>query len=257
MSMAPRPRPPGCLSDFVLDQLVARDLAGTPGEVAARRHLAECQRCSQRLAAFEAVEAPPFAELVREPSEAPRARVKSFAITLTAAALAAGIALYASSRNDDDPSTALQVTRAKGALALGVVLQQGEGQITRLSPEGNVSPGDSLRFELSSADSGFAGVVGVDSAGVVTPYAPGEGSLRAIAGGRPVLLEETIVADDTLGPERLIAVICEEALPVTELVASAKRALAAASGDPKRVARLLESCAEARFDFEKRTGETR
>lgn len=249
-------RAPSCLSDFVLDQIVAGDLDGAPAEVA-RRHLAECARCSGRLASFEAVEVPPFSTLGTKPSEAPRPRMKSFMITLAAAALAAGIALYASSKNGEEPHASTEVTRAKGSLALGVVVRRSSGSVARLAARGQVSPGDSLRFELASADSGFLGVLGVDAAGVVTPYAPASGSLRAFAGGPPVVLEETIVADDTLGIERLVAVLCEDPVPMAELVASAQRALAASSGDPTRVANLRERCVEARFDIEKTAGEGR
>jgi hypothetical protein len=71
------------------------------------------------------------------------------------------------------------------------------------------------------------------------------------------VLEETIVADDTLGIERLLAVLCEDSVPVAELVASAERALAASSGDPTRVANLRDGCVEARFDIEKSGGEAR
>lgn len=249
-------RPVDCLSDFVLDQLVAGDLAGAPAETA-RGHLAGCTRCSERLNSFEQVEVPPFSSLQSKPSDAPRPRWRSFGMTLAAAALAAGIALYASSRNGDAPDVALEVTRAKGALALGVMVQRQGGAVERLAPEGPVVPGDSLRFELSSADSGFFGVVGVDAAGVVTAYAPASGSLRPLAGGPPVLLDETIVADDTLGTERLIAVACEASVPVADIVSAAQRALAAAGREPKRVANLLAGCVEARFDIEKRSVEER
>jgi hypothetical protein len=253
MTVSGSARPAGCPSDFVLDQLVAGDLAGAPAEIIARRHVADCTRCSARLAAFQAVEVPPFSELGARSSEGPRLRLKSFVITLAAAALAGGIALYAASKSGEAPRAALEVTRAKGALALSVIVRRESGEVTRLAPLGAVHPGDSLRFELASAEPGFAAVLGVDAAGAVTPYVPACGALRSLAGGPPVALDETIVADDTLGTERLVAVVCREPMPVAELVSSASRALAAASGDPTRVSNLHPGCAEARFDIQKRT----
>jgi hypothetical protein len=151
----------------------------------------------------------------------------------------------------DSGSAVTPTTRAKGDLALAIIVRRQSGAVERLAPGARVAPGDSLRFEVAAARPGFVSVVGLDAVGQVTPYAPHAGMMLELPGGPSVALPGAITADETLGAERIVALHCEKARPLDELVAMGKRALAEAGGDPRLVAPFGAPCAEAAFVIEK------
>lgn len=252
VDLRPR-RPVTCLSDYLLDQLVSGDLAGRPEEGAAREHLAACARCSDRLAAFAAVEAPVLAATDALPAGTARPRRPErragrlmAALAVVGAAAVGAVLVFGGGRDETG-------TRTKGLVTLGVVLRRPSGEIVRLGQGEAVAPRDSLRFEVASARSGFVAVLGLDAAGRASAYIPASGPMVRLERGSPVVLPGSIVADDTLGPERIVAVVCNEPRPVADLRALAGTALARAAGDPGRVPDLGTACAETMFDIQKRT----
>src|SRR5262249_6301084 len=98
---------------------------------------------------------------------------------------------------------------------------------------------------------GFLGIVGIDSARKVTAYAPAEGTLLAIPKGKNMLLEGSIVLDETLGPERIVAVRCATSMPIARVVEKATQALEAAGGDPVAVTAIDLGCTQTSFLIKK------
>jgi hypothetical protein len=259
-------RPADCLSDFVLDRLVSKDLAPNGLEAAAARaHLTECARCAGRLAAFEGVLAPPLAQLQAKvdsgveaatvhPLGAARRRAR-WAVPAAGLALAAGIAaVFALRTPGDGHGDGGGATRIKGNATLGVWARRASGETVRLGEGDAVAPGDALRFEIAAAQSGFVVVLGLDADGKVSVYSPADGATppTSVAAGPPVTMPGSVLADDTLGNERIVALICAQSRPVDELTAAASSALARAGGDPRRVGGLGTPCAEAAFTIDKR-----
>jgi hypothetical protein len=246
-------RPPNCLSDFVLDQLVAGDLTGA-SEAKAREHLAGCERCGGRLDAFMRVEPPPLvpsSEVSALPSQRRRAWMPTV-LAAAAALLVAAIVLVALPLRED-PERPVEVgTRTKSTLTLGLIVRRASGDIARLAPGDVVLPGESFRFEVAAANAGFVAILGIDAAGAVTIYAPTSGTMAKLEGGRATVLEETIVADDALGAERVTALLCPEQRDVAELRTAGERALKQVAGDPRRIQALGTTCAEAAVVIDKR-----
>lgn len=249
---APLRRLEECLSDFAIDELVAaRSLHVDPAPASAA-HVATCSRCAQRLAEFEAVEPPPLTAAAAAVRRKPRFVARAYA-ALAGSLLVGGIGVLWSREPHAVAPLAINdiVTRTKGTLSLIVISRDLSGNIRRLTPTDVAHPGESLRFELTAAQPGYAGIVGLDAAGVATVYAPAHGSLARLAAPGPVVLPDTIVMDETLGVERLVAVLCNEPLTVPALQIAGEAALQAKGGDPTRVSRLQVPCAQATADLHK------
>jgi len=245
--MIPRQRSESCLSDAKLDQLLAADLSAA-AEHAARAHLASCSVCEQRhreLAldrAEFAARAPAFETISgRGPASAPASRSPRVArepgsrrwlrqLALPAAALLAlGIGLRSVLRDGQPGERAAsappEVTRTKGSgVSFGFVVRR-EGHNFVGEPGQQLQPGDVLRFTLSSAAPVFAGVWGVDASERWSSYQTSP-LLAPLGAGQRQLLPEAVELDQSLGQERLVAVVCSAQHVVAEIDA----ALAAAPG---------------------------
>ena len=66
-----------------------------------------------------------------------------------------------------------------------------------------LAPGDSIRFEVKAAGSGFVAVLGLDARGVVTVYHPYDGAAAAPYDVAQPFLPGAFVLDETLGREDL------------------------------------------------------
>ncbi|HVY26152.1 MAG TPA: hypothetical protein VHB79_06350 [Polyangiaceae bacterium] len=248
-----RRRPEQCLSDFALDELVAaRSLHVEPAPERAA-HLAACSRCTARLAELEAVEPPALDPYPAEAKRGARRRGVSLVYAALGGLLVLGgiSALRSRALSPVDDTVVTTSTRTKGTLALVVFVRDTSGNVRRLTPTDVVHPGESMRFELTAAQPGYAGVVGLDAAGVTTVYSPAQGALPLLAGGEPSPLQETIVMDETLGTERLFGVLCGELHSVQELKQAGEQALLAEGGDPTHVTRLGLPCGQVTVDLHK------
>ena len=254
----PRRRAVGCPSDLALDELRAGDLAGDPGEAALRQHVQSCAACGARLAAVDALAVPPPSlQLRAEVTAGARRRARSVrVIAAGGAAAAAAVLLLALTRAQLRPHPARddQQDRAKGGLALSVHVKRASGGVDHVAGEGELAPGDELRFEVQAAQAGRALVVGLDAAPSATIYVPAAGDAVAIDGTGPTVLPGSIVADARAGAERVFAVLCPEARPLAPaaLRALAEVALAQAGGRPEVVSSLGSACAEASVLFQKK-----
>jgi hypothetical protein len=152
---------------------------------------------------------------------------------------------------DQTSTQALDGRRKGGGVDLGLIRRTPAGRIDPIESGSKVSPGDAVRFRIITPHAGYVGVLGLDAAQVVTAYAPDAPTLPPIAAGTPVVLDGSIILDDTLGPETMIAVVCDAPRPVASLIAEGQAALAAAKGDPRRVGRVTRDCQEAVLLVEK------
>jgi hypothetical protein len=242
----PSQRAAGCASDLDLDELLAGDLAGQPGEASLREHLDVCGRCRDRMAAFTIVEPPPVARVLARlvsTSTAERRRPRrAFAAAMMSAAAAAAVFAFVSLSRDH-----AETGRTKGSAALTVLVKHANGTTDAISGDGVLRPGDEMRFSLASAGAGFAVVLGIDAAPSVTIYVPAAPPARPVRvdGTGAALLPGSIVADDALGVERIVALVCAEETKPETLRAHALAALNAAGGNPERVSSLETGCVES------------
>jgi hypothetical protein len=231
-----RSRPETCLSDLVLDRVVA-------GEIEPPPHLASCDACSARLAELRSdVEKLP--EQVWVAGEARKVKRRLPMLGIAAALSAAAAAALVFTRAVEAPPS----LRTKGGLALSLFAKHDGGKVEELLPGARLRAGDAVRFSVSTVREGYVAVVGLDAAGEVTLHAAPEAPLPA---GKGQLLEGSVVLDEAVGPERFVAVLCEHAPGGSRVRDAARTALAAAGGDPRRAGELRIDCAQVSFLVEK------
>jgi hypothetical protein len=251
-----RARPENCLSDLKLERLELGELVGDEGATA-RAHLESCAVCREASTALAAAraQAAPAVELALERALVtplrPRRRRWVERVIVGAAALAAGGAVVVGALEG------FRVGREDGRLkgsgfALGVWVKHPSGQIEHASQGARLSPGDEVEFIVSTVQPGYLGVVSMDASGKVMVFIPEGERLAALGEGKLQQQPGGVLLDDTLGPERFVAVRCAEALPQSRLEAAARDALARAGGDVHAAGALsLEGCIEDAFPIEK------
>ena len=237
-------RPADCLSDLSLDRL----LAGEPGP--RWDHVNSCARCRARLEQLKQASRVPESFIVEGIRRTRRRLWARRAGAATSFAVAATLLLMMT-RVRPLP-TVPDGERLKGAeLSLGVYVRRGTGVVVAAQSPATVAPGEQIRFEVTSARPGFLGIVGLDSAGAVTPYVASGGRLRKLGAGRQ-LLDGSVLLDDTLGAERLIAVWCKDDRTTREVVDAARAALDRAGNDAASVGALAVACDQATFLLQKK-----
>jgi hypothetical protein len=234
-----------CLSNHVLDKLLAGELSGSDGDEA-REHLGSCGPCSAQMEALSEEAARFRAEIPIEGEvRAVERKVRMRAVRHAAAAVLslAAVLLLALLVIPPEPGV-----RTKGGLSLEVIARHENGAIEELLPGARLSPGDSIRFRIASEEGGFLAIAGLDSAQVVSIY---HQPVRIESGAKERLLEGSIVLDQTLGPEQIAALVCPAPLDGAGVLAAGRAALDRAGGDPRRVSELDVGCEQAFFLIEK------
>jgi hypothetical protein len=199
-------RSPECLSRLHCDQMLNGELEDRDD---LKRHQASCQRCTALLAAHRRERAA-FA--------VPRARApRRWPIGLAAVAAACGLWLVASRDRHDDAETL-----SKGKPSLSFYVKHGE-VVREGGPGEAVYPNDAINFTVSTDGPAFLAIVSVDGAGKVSAYYPGGPAAAAIPAGRDQVLPQSVLLDDTLGLERVVAVFCDRPILVAELGAAVAR----------------------------------
>lgn len=226
-----------CLSDLALDQHVAGESDG-----ATLRHLAACGACAHRrdqlLDAQHDFMRAPWVQASIDRTLPPRRWPYALAMVAAVAVVAVGV-----SRSP--------TTRTKGALGFEIVAKHRDGRVDTLLPGAKLSPGEAIRFRLKTPRAGYAAVLSADAAPNVTVYYPHEADALRIEAHDPLLLDGSITLDDTLGAERLVAVVCDAPPSAAKLERELRAALDAAGGDPARMKPLGTDCLQSAFLIEK------
>jgi hypothetical protein len=198
-------RSPECLSRLHCDQLLNGELEDRDD---LKRHHASCPRCTALLAAHRRERAA-FA--------VPRARAGwRWTYGFAAAAAVFGVWLVARVPRDAAP------TRAKGKPALAFYVKHGE-RVREGGPGEVVSPSDAVNFTVSTDAPAFLAIISVDGAGKLSAYYPAGPTAVAIPAGRDQVLPRSVLLDDTLGLERVVAAFCDRPVAVAEISAAVAR----------------------------------
>jgi hypothetical protein len=112
--------------------------------------------------------------------------------------------------------------RTKGRPALAFFVKHGDA-VREGVPGEAVSPNDAINFVVSTEQPAFLAIISVDGAGKVSVYYPEGATAAAIAVGRDHVLPRSVLLDDTLGPERVVGVFCDQPMVVAELAAAVAR----------------------------------
>jgi hypothetical protein len=229
-----------CPSALRLDQWLAGELP--PAEAAnLEAHVATCERCRHTRAArletrqlFPA-EAPPFPVLVRS---ARRRRGRWLGGVALAAAAVLALVVGAPWRAEHSDSEGEPGTRTKGSgTSFGWVVRRGERTFVP-GPDERLRSGDALRFTVSTRAPAYVAVFGLDESGQLSVYHPEGDRLAALGAGKDQPLPAAIALAAAGGDERLYAIFCREALPVSTL----RQVIASAPEAP----RLPEGCSYER-----------
>jgi hypothetical protein len=260
-SIAGRRRKEGCPSDLELDEMLSGDLAGHPREADLTRHVDACAICGPRLAARQAdsilapdplVFRPLLSSLAATTQGRPRRRWIGFGGAFGSAAVA-GLVLWGHRATSPNATSVDRTDRIKGALALTVHVKRasangGTPTIEAINGGGALRAGEEMRFTVMAARPGFAVVLGLDDAPSVTIYVPGADSTARptpVEATRPVTLPGSVIADGTLGMERIVAIVCPTETSPDSLRERARAALAKAGGRPEAVGSLGTGCVES------------
>lgn len=264
-----RVRPtPDCLSDLTLDRLLAGELELAERSVA-KTHLAQCGACEAARARF-AVEQQDFSSDTRVPTWAAAALMRAqntkptaargwtfawprrlvFGVGLTAGLAAAALWMGRSPVEEQSPTS-----RIKGGFALEMFVKHQERNTAGAAYMGEpLHPSDQIQFRVSLPKAAFLAILAVDADAKISVYFPAGPTAEKIAAGRERDLATAVELDGTLGIETIVAVGCDEALPVSGIVAATRRAIAAARSrnqPPTALGALDLPCMELRQDVEK------
>jgi hypothetical protein len=253
-----RRRGAGCVSNLTLDQALAGELGGE--EIRALdAHLEHCRDCSTARATL-------LAERERFEREAPIASLASDALARATnrqspltwwrrwwlgsalATMTAGLLIYAGARRSDDG------LRAKGGFSLSPYVLHAESKGTGTLHVGEpLHPGDRLEFRYNGPP-GYLAVIAVDTTGRVSAYYPPGATAAPVESGREVALTSAVELDATLGREVIVAVRCDSAVPVTDVMHAAADAAARArarGGAFTDLGSLGLPCVETRHSIDK------
>jgi hypothetical protein len=174
-----------------------------------KEHVKGCERCGARMGEREAAAAA-FAKdagldvLVGRTARRTGMPVwRKVSIAGGAVAAAAVVALVVIPRERAAP-TGDGIRTKGGRVSLGLVVKHLDGKIEEATPPVQLSPGESIEFEVSARTAGYVAVYDVDRSGSSVFVQP-----RRIEAGPRQLLDGSIVLDDVLGKERIFAILCE------------------------------------------------
>jgi hypothetical protein len=206
-----------CLSHLQCDQLLNGEL---PDRHDLHDHAATCARCAARLAAHRQERA--AFDVARPVLRRRRSRWPAVG---AAAAAAAVVAVWLVAAREP----AAPATRAKGKPAIGFYVKHGDA--VRLGGADEILyPRDAINFTASTEAPAFLAIISVDGAGQVSVYYPDRPTAAPVAVGRDQLLPRSVVLDDVVGRERLVAVFCAQSIAVAALAQAVGNAAALPDG---------------------------
>jgi hypothetical protein len=139
----------------------------------------------------------------------------------------------------------------KGGDGLALIVRHADGRTEDVLPGQSLSPGDAVRMVVTARapDSALV-ILDFDGRGKVSAFEPAHGDPKRIGAGRQ-LVEGSVVLDDALGPERLLALFCGGEISTSDAIAAGQRALTQVGGDPRAVHTLGLPCREASLLIQK------
>ncbi len=228
---------PNCLSELQLDALHLKTLPEAEFNMATS-HVANCELCRERLA-LRTLEHEAFAQqfnlghlaaatLEQVDERRPRRLWQRTLVSVSVLAAAAAVFLFVVSQEN---FAEFANVRLKGGLTLKVFAKRG-ADVFQVAPGDPLKPNDALRFEVAPFAAPLnvthLAILSIDGAQKVSIYAADAGG-NALA-FEPMwgwLFEGSIVLDDTLGTETLLAVACPTAFAATPLIGPLMRSLQA------------------------------
>jgi hypothetical protein len=189
------------LSGLRLDRWMMGELDSADAETVGT-HVSSCAPCSAAVAGIrgvrEEVRALPLPGALGRP--APRRRFPRAAVAGLGLALAASLVLVLR----PPPVT----ERSKGAgIGLTMFVQHGN-EVRRAAPGEAVSPGDAIRFAVSTPAPAYVAVLSVDPLGKASVYFPQADRAAQVPAGTEVALPLGTRLDATTGEERLLGLFC-------------------------------------------------
>ncbi len=252
------------LQDLALERLALGDLDDA-AQRSVQDHLAGCPGCEERHRAIVAELAVPLPELGLEAGRAPEPAVAEVVPLRpdhtrwlvgglgTALALAAGVLviLLQPVEPQDDPGF-----QARGSELVLEVYRQNDDGAVRLQTGDTVRPGDHLGFRVASQDAGYLLVLGIDS--TLEPYpcypsVPSHGAVPWTASPRPVQIDAAVRLDAIPGQERIVALLCEEALSL-DVIAPTLRQASTDLPPGRELPHLDLGCLQRELRLNKRAG---
>jgi Domain of unknown function (DUF4384) len=190
-----------CLSALRLDRWMMGELDATDAETVGT-HLSSCSTCLSAVAGIRGVREevrtlPLPAALVRP---APRRRIPGAAVAGLGLALAATLVVVLR------PPPATERSKG-GGIGLAMFVQHGT-EVRRAAPGETVSPGDAIRFAVSSPTPAYVAVLSVDPLGQASVYFPQASRAAQVPAGTEVPLPLGTRLDATTGEERLLGLFC-------------------------------------------------
>jgi hypothetical protein len=254
-----------CPSEFALDRLRLGEAAESAAGHATADHVHGCASCADRLAALSAAP-PPFPldavwraarevdglERKRSARHGDRRAYWTWLIRGFAFATVAVVGLVAAGRLIPGAQPPADLVKGGPWRLTIIAKKRGQEEVAHLASGTRLSPGDRLRFEVSTSwTRGYVGVIGLDSHGVVSVLAPADGQTIEVRGGQRLLLDGAVELDQSIGPERIDLIGCRQQMPVAMLADAARAALQRQGGDLRKVGPLASGCHQETFWFEK------
>ena len=210
---------------------------GGEGETSARqeiqKHLDTCESCRQRLEELEGAKVvfrehhdrANFLAQVRDGAQRPERGAGWLALfsrgwlvgAATAAAMLVAVLVLAPWHKAPKDQADAGVRVKADELNLGYMIMEHQEPVVA-GADRILHPGNRIQFRLSAPRGGFVHIVSVDAAGQVSVYFPRPGDTPEEypgGSGRPV--PGSVILDDTLGQERVFALICEAPLSRAKL----------------------------------------
>jgi hypothetical protein len=250
-------RPDTCLSRLVLDRHAVGETQGAEAlEIDA--HAAQCAACSAKLLSCRQ-EARDFESSSFVAGRVARARalvgarprptlpwVAGGALATLAAAALLVVALEPGRVAPQPPGEASPpaAVRSKGGEVFSLVARRADGEVIPVLPGEALAAGDAVRFRVALEEAAYVAVVSVDSTPEITLYYPWDGDPEHMDVTPGKYLAGSVVLDEVLGPEQIIAVFCPHPIGRTELLAAARRALETHGGRVDALDRLGVACVE-------------
>jgi Domain of unknown function (DUF4384) len=191
-----------CLSALRLDRWMMGELDAADAETVGT-HVSSCSTCLSAVAGIrgvrEEVRALPIPAALGRP--APRRRIPGAAVAGLGLALAATLVVVLR------PPPATERSKGGGGIGLTMFVQHGN-EVRRAAPGETVSPGDAIRFAVSTPTTAYVAVLSVDPLGRASVYFPQAALAAEVPAGTEVPLPLGTRLDATTGEERLLGLFC-------------------------------------------------